>query len=171
MPVQWKCPLTFVETGRRPEATRFLGQGEAAMEHKTLPESELEVMLVLWKANRPMTRGEIEEQLHVGGKKHWAPSTVLSLLYRLIDKGYVVSERPGQGKTAQFAAAMAEQEYLNRENHAFLSRWYDNSVAGFVSTLHRSQPLRDADVQALRQFLDGLTVRTDSRSDKTKREE
>ena len=83
------------------------------MEYKSLPESELEVMLVLWKAGRPMTRGEIEERLHAEGKKHWAPSTVLSLLYRLIDKEFVVSERPGRGKTAQFAAAVAEQEYLN----------------------------------------------------------
>ena len=69
------------------------------MEYKSLPESELEVMLVLWKAGRPMTRGEIEERLHAEGKKHWAPSTVLSLLYRLIDKEFVVSERPGRGKT------------------------------------------------------------------------
>ena len=141
------------------------------MEHKTLPESELEVMLVLWKADRPMTRGEIEEQLHAGGKKRWAPSTVLSLLYRLIDKGFVVSERPGQGKTAQFAAAVAEQAYLNTENHTFLSRWYDNSVAGFVSALHRSQPLGEADVQALRQFLDGLTVQADRLPDRTERGE
>ncbi len=140
------------------------------MEYKTLPESELEVMLTLWKANRPLTRGEIEERLHAEGKKHWAPSTVLSLLYRLIDKGFVVSERPGQGKTALFTAAVAEQEYLNTESRTFLSRWYDNSVAGFVNALHRSQPLGEADVLALRQFLDGLTIQTGQQPDKTEGE-
>ena len=33
------------------------------MELKTLPNSELELMMILWRAGEPLTRMEIEERL------------------------------------------------------------------------------------------------------------
>ena len=46
-----------------------------------LPDSELDIMLVLWKYEPPMTRIEIERV--VNEKKALAPTTILSLLTRL----------------------------------------------------------------------------------------
>ena len=30
---------------------------------KRLPDSELEIMMIIWKLNKPVTRGEIEQQM------------------------------------------------------------------------------------------------------------
>ena len=49
--------------------------------YQRLPESELDIMLVLWNGTPPMTRPEIEKVINT--KKNLAPTTVLSLLTRL----------------------------------------------------------------------------------------
>ena len=52
-----------------------------------LPDSELDIMLVLWNHEPPMGRLEIERV--VNEKKKLAPTTILSLLTRLEKKGFV----------------------------------------------------------------------------------
>ncbi|WP_442879663.1 BlaI/MecI/CopY family transcriptional regulator, partial [Anaerorhabdus sp.] len=54
---------------------------------KKIPEAELEVMNVLWKATVPLKTSEIVELLD----KAWAMSTVQVLLTRLEERGYVQS--------------------------------------------------------------------------------
>ena len=46
-----------------------------------LPDSELDIMLVLWSNDPPMSRMEIEKIINI--KKALAPTTILSLLTRL----------------------------------------------------------------------------------------
>lgn len=52
-----------------------------------LPDSELDIMLVLWHNKPPMSRLEIERI--VNEKKTLAPTTILSLLSRLEKKSFV----------------------------------------------------------------------------------
>ena len=59
-----------------------------------LPDSELDIMLVLWKYEPPMTRIEIERV--VNEKKALAPTTILSLLTRLEKKNFVASLYQGK---------------------------------------------------------------------------
>mgnify|MGYP002961413025 CR=1 FL=1 len=49
--------------------------------YQRLPESELDIMLVLWNGTPPMTRPEIEKVINT--RKNLAPTTILSLLTRL----------------------------------------------------------------------------------------
>ena len=49
--------------------------------YQRLPESELDIMLVLWNGTPPMTRPEIEKVINT--KKKLASTTILSLLTRL----------------------------------------------------------------------------------------
>ena len=46
--------------------------------YQRLPESELDIMLVLWNGTPPMTRPEIEKVINT--KKKLASTTILSLL-------------------------------------------------------------------------------------------
>ena len=55
--------------------------------YQRLPESELDIMLVLWNNTPPMTRPEIEKVINT--KKSLAPTTILSLLARLEAKNFV----------------------------------------------------------------------------------
>ena len=62
--------------------------------YQRLPESELDIMLVLWNGTPPMTRPEIEKVINT--KKNLAPTTILSLLTRLEAKNFVEVTRQGR---------------------------------------------------------------------------
>ena len=62
---------------------------------KKLPESELELMMIIWQAGRAMTRPEIEAGLGEGRKL--GATTILSFLSRLQEKGFLKVERRGTG--------------------------------------------------------------------------
>ena len=54
---------------------------------KKLPESEQEIMMIVWEYAEPVSRFQIEEKLNV--EKNIAPSTILTLLTRLEKKGFI----------------------------------------------------------------------------------
>ena len=51
---------------------------------KKLPESEQEIMMIIWEYEEPVSRFQVEEKLNV--EKNVAPSTILTLLTRLEKK-------------------------------------------------------------------------------------
>ena len=60
---------------------------------KRLPQSELELMMIIWNADGPITRMEIEARMDPSRKV--LPNTILSFLSRLEDKGFVKMEKQG----------------------------------------------------------------------------
>ena len=62
--------------------------------YQRLPESELDIMLVLWNNTPPMTRTEIEKVINM--KKKLASTTILSLLTRLENKNFVEVTKQGK---------------------------------------------------------------------------
>ena len=62
--------------------------------YQRLPESELDIMLVLWNGTPPMTRPEIEKVINT--RKNLAPTTILSLLTRLESKKFVEVTKQGK---------------------------------------------------------------------------
>ena len=76
--------------------------------YQRLPESELDIMLVLWNGTPPMTRPEIEKVINT--KKNLAPTTILSLLTRLEAKKFRRSDQAGQDEpvyTAGFSDGLS----------------------------------------------------------------
>ena len=62
--------------------------------YQRLPESELDIMLVLWNGTPPMTRPEIEKVINTN--KKLASTTILSLLARLENKNFVEVTKQGK---------------------------------------------------------------------------
>ena len=60
---------------------------------RRLPEAELDLMLVLWDAGMPVYRNYFDAALRQ--EKNWADSTILSLLSRLAEKGFIAVEKDG----------------------------------------------------------------------------
>ena len=58
---------------------------------KRLPDAELEVMQAVWACEVPVARAEIEEILK--DSHPMAPTTLLTLLTRLSEKGFIGSRR------------------------------------------------------------------------------
>ena len=61
---------------------------------KKLPESEQEIMMIIWEYEEPVSRFQVEEKLNV--EKNVAPSTILTLLTRLEKKGFIQKVRNGK---------------------------------------------------------------------------
>ncbi|HCC34522.1 MAG TPA: transcriptional regulator, partial [Ruminococcaceae bacterium] len=58
---------------------------------RKLPEAEFEVMKVVWANNPPITTSIIMEQL--GNQRNWKAQTIISLLLRLVDRGFLRTEK------------------------------------------------------------------------------
>jgi len=122
------------------------------MEYKTLPNSELELMMILWNADRPMTRTEIEERLPE--KRRLSKTTVLSFLSRLEKKGFVQVEK--EGRSNCYVPIVKEQDYLQQESGSILKRLYGSSVKKFVAALYDGDRLSKEQIEELKDYLDGL---------------
>ena len=122
------------------------------MEYKRLPDSELELMVILWRAGKPMTRVEIEEKLSVKGK--WSKTTVLSFLARLEEKGFVRVEK--EGRSNCYIPLVEESDYLQQESGTILKRLYGSSVKKFVAALYDGNELSEGQIEELKDYLDSL---------------
>ena len=128
--------------------------GEYGMKKKVnrLPDSELDIMLVLWKYEPPMSRMEIEQV--VNEKKALAPTTILSLLTRLEKKGYV--EVTKQGKMNLYTPLVSKEEYQQSESKSVLEKLYGNSLKKFVASLYQGKKMNEDDIKELHDFLNEL---------------
>lgn len=116
---------------------------------KRLPDSELDIMLIIWEANEPVSRSYIEKQINE--KKNLASTTILSLLTRLINKGFVHAEKQCKGNL--YSALVNENNYIQNEGKSMLEKLYGNSLKNFVSALYDGKKIDDLELSELRNFL------------------
>ena len=102
-----------------------------------LPDSELDIMLVLWNHEPPMGRLEIERV--VNEKKKLAPTTILSLLTRLEKKGFVSAKK--EGKMNLYTPLVTQEEYQQQESRSVLEKLYGNSLKRFVNALYQGEKM------------------------------
>ena len=115
---------------------------------KKLSDAELDVMLAVWQNLPPVLRSDLEEQL----KSHnWADTTVLTLLYKLVEKGYLSLER--QGRRNLYTPLVSERDYRRWANRSFLGKMYQSSLRRMVASLVESSDLTDRDLQELEEFI------------------
>lgn len=117
-----------------------------------LPESELDIMLVLWKQKSDMSRSEIEKI--VNQKKTLAPTTILTLLSRLEKKGFVSIKRVGN--LNKYHWLVSHEEYQQKEGKGMLEKLYGNSVKNFVAAMYQGKEINEEDLKELEGFLKEL---------------
>ena len=115
-------------------------------EIKRLPESELEIMQIIWHETTPVSRMTIENMTHP-----LAPTTILTLLTRLCDKGFLSLQK--EGRTNLYEPLVSEKEYLAVESRSFLDRLFHGSVAGFATALCDSG-VKKEELEELRKLLE-----------------
>ena len=120
------------------------------MAGKRLPDSELEMMMIIWDAEGPVTRSEIEKRLPA--ERKLSATTVLSFLSRLQEKGFLEVER--DGKTNRYRPLVEKETYLREESRSIWKRLYQNSVGNFMTALGSGEELSDQDLDELQEFLD-----------------
>ena len=117
---------------------------------KRLPDGEFTILKVIWQLPNPTTSAQIMEKM--GEDNHWKPQTLLTVLARLTEKGFLESVR--KGRERQYTAIISEGEYLEVETSDFLKRYSGHSMGGLVKTLFSSNSLSDNELDELRSLLD-----------------
>ena len=116
---------------------------------RRLPDSELELMMIIWDAGRPVTRTEIEERMP--HDRQLSATTILSFLSRLEEKGFVRIRK--EGRSNVYEPLIEKEAYLREESRSIWKRLYQNSVGNFVAALGQGEELTDQDLDELQNFL------------------
>ena len=117
---------------------------------KRLPDSELELMMIIWDAGRGITRNEIEERLPQD--RRLSAMTILSFLSRLQEKGFVCVRKEGRNNV--YEPLIRKEDYLRQESRSIWKRLYQNSVGNFMTALCQEDELTEHDLDELQEFLD-----------------
>ncbi len=120
---------------------------------KRLPDGELTIMQIVWDNEPPVARSTIEKEL--GGEKQLAPSTIITFLNRLCEKGFLSLER--KGRTNYYTPLISRRTYLAEESRSMLNRLYGGSLANFATALCDSGISRE-EIETLRELLERGTL-------------
>ena len=107
-----------------------------------LPDTELEIMKVIWESGRTLSTSEVKASLEE--QRPWNVSALQTLLNRLIDRGFLESYK--EGKNRFYTPLVAEKEYLAVENKAFLEKVNNHSVTKLVASLYDSHSITEEDL-------------------------
>jgi predicted transcriptional regulator len=116
---------------------------------KKLPDAEFDIMKVVWANEPSVTTSEIMKQL--GFQKEWKIQTVVSLMLRLTERGFLRSEKHGKERT--YFSLVDKEDYLKFETGNFLKQFHDNSFLNLVTTMYDGDTLTDEDIDGLRELL------------------
>ena len=120
---------------------------------KRLPDTELEIMKVIWANPSPISTNDIKEILE--RERPWNIAPLQTLLNRLIERGFLLSGKDGKRKT--YVPLVDEESYLAMENKSFLERLNNNSVTKLVASLYNSNSITEDDLEDLRRFISNHT--------------
>lgn len=115
-----------------------------------VPNSELDVLQVLWKHPR-QTAKEITDSLTKAGKGVGI-SSVQTLLRRLETRGLV--KRDEEGKAFRFSAACEPNTVRAAHARDLVDRMFGGAISGFVTQLIDDEEVSDEELRELRDLVD-----------------
>ena len=116
---------------------------------RKLPDTEFEVMQAIWACTPPVARVEIDEILR---ESHpMALTTLLTLLTRLSEKGFIRIEKVG--RSARYIPLVEQEEYLATQSRRFFDKLCGGSVSTFAAALCNSG-LSKEEIAELRDLLE-----------------
>jgi predicted transcriptional regulator len=119
----------------------------------SIPDSELDVVKVLWDRGQGTVR-EILETLRAAGRQ-WSYATVATLLDRLENKGMVTSDRGGLAFV--YKPAITAQEVRQKRLKSLVDKLYQGEPGLLVLHLLKSHPLDQRQAREVRAVLEEMT--------------
>ena len=138
--ISYKCKILLNHTN----------VGVDTMKLTRLPDTELEVMKVVWQKGNGVSTSEIKQELDK--QRTWNVSALQTLLNRLIDRGFLTSYKKGKNKL--YDIVVEQESYLAFENSSFLKKVNENSVTKLVASLYHSRCISKKDLQELAEFIE-----------------
>ena len=106
-------------------------------------------MKIVWSAGGTALYAQIMEALAEAGRT-WQKNTVITLLSRLVDKGFLTVRK--LGRRNEYAAAVSEADYQAAQTQVLVNKLYAGSAKGLVAALIRQEALSPGDYEELRRF-------------------
>lgn len=110
---------------------------------------ELELMKVIWGNGGTALYAQIVEALSEKGMD-FTKNTIITLLARLIDKGYLKTNKIGRRN--KYMALISESEYQMTQTEQFVDKIYEGNVKGLVAALIQKDLLSADDYEELRAY-------------------
>ena len=82
--------------------------------------------------------------------RSWQKNTVITLLSRLVDKGFLTVRK--LGRRNEYAAAVSEAEYQAAQTQVLVNKLYAGSAMGLVAALIRQEAISPGDYEELKRF-------------------
>lgn len=116
---------------------------------RRLPDGELVVMQAVWQCNAPAARADIAEKLP---QHHpMAQTTLLTLLSRLTEKGFLVTQKVGREN--RYCPTVTQEAYLAAQSRCFVDQLCGGNLSLFACALCDSG-LSKEELAQLRQLLE-----------------
>ena len=118
---------------------------------KSLPDSELKVMMVIWENGSKMSTGEILAELK--DNVDWKLSTLQVILTRLTEKGFLKNEK--ENRLNYYTSIIDYSKYTKHETKNFIKKMYNNSAKKLIASLvEGDDSLTDNDIEEIKRILD-----------------
>lgn len=114
----------------------------------SISNAEWEIMRVVW-TKEETTSSQILEILEQ--KTDWTASTVKTLLKRLVDKGYLATQK--LGKSFLYSALVSEEEAINRQADELFDKFCQRKHTTIIKHLVETTPMTMADINDLQALL------------------
>lgn len=114
-----------------------------------ITDAEWRIMQALW-ARTPQTAQDLVATL--ADERDWSPSTVKTLLARLVTKQAVGFTR--QGREHHYHPLLSETACRRDQSRSFLQRVFGGALEPMVATLLDDGPVDPGELDALRRLLD-----------------
>jgi predicted transcriptional regulator len=119
----------------------------------SIPDSELDVLKVLWDRRQATVR-EVLETLRAAGRQ-WSYATVATLLDRLETKGVVTSDRSELAFV--YRPVVTTQEVQQKRVNNLVEKLYQGEPGLLVLHLLKSHPLDPGQAKEVRAILEEMT--------------
>ena len=106
-------------------------------------------MQTIWDQQPPVTTGLLMDL--IGRSRNWKVQTVVTLLARLTERGFLRVEK-GSGRERAFYPIISRDEYLRMETENFLEHYHHKSVHSLIAALAGDR-LSDQDLDELSDFV------------------
>ena len=114
----------------------------------SISNAEWEIMRVVW-TKEETTSSQILEILEQ--KTDWTASTVKTLLKRLVDKGYLATQK--SGKSFLYSTLVSEEEAISRQADELFDKFCQRKHTVIIKHLLETTPMTMADINDLQALL------------------
>lgn len=116
---------------------------------KKLPDAELEIMQAVWDCPCPAPRAEIEQRM--AERRPLAQSTLLTVLTRLAEKGFLRIEK--DGRSSVYYPLISREDYQSGQSRRFVDQVFGGNIPAFACALTASGLSRE-ELDELRRLLE-----------------